>query len=37
MLGTAQRQLLVVDVEGRPTGVLRRDDVWRAVHPGQRG
>lgn len=37
MLGTAQRQLLVVDVDGRPTGVLRRDDVWRAVHPGQRG
>lgn len=37
VLGTAARQLLVVDTGGRPTGVLRREDVWRVVHPRQPG
>lgn len=29
--GTTRRQFLVVDAEGRPAGVLQRDDVQRAV------
>jgi Zn-dependent protease len=33
LLSTRHHQLLVVDADGRPAGVLLRDDVWRAVHP----
>jgi CBS domain-containing protein len=33
LLITRHHQLLVVDADGRPAGVLLRDDVWRAVHP----